>query len=170
MASLELQEALGLLLKKPENKICADCYDKNKKVTHVSLNNAVFLCGDCAAIHIQENCPNVSIVRPVASDYWSDEQIGILTAGGGNVSFQGFMSFYDFAPRIFIEQEDPQKNEDEESKNEEEESKNEEQKEESIPQEPEETKEATEKLEDKPKEHLFRKYNSLAGKYWREKL
>ena len=28
----------------------------------------------------------------------------------------------------------------------------------------------TEKLEEKPKEHLFRKYNSLAGKYWREKL
>ena len=74
------------------NKICADCQIEGKKITHVSVNNAVFLCEHCAEIHKNDLNPLLSLIRPINSDFWSDEQIGILKAGGGNKFFNDFMS------------------------------------------------------------------------------
>ena len=37
----------------------------------------------------------LSLVRPLDSDFWSDEQLGILKAGGGNKFFSDYMGGYD---------------------------------------------------------------------------
>jgi len=64
-------------------------------VTHVSVNNAAFLCSDCAQLHSTTLTPIISLVRPVNSDFWSEEQVKTLQAGGGNREFNTFMVRYD---------------------------------------------------------------------------
>lgn len=109
-------------------------------MTHVSVNNAVFLCKACAEEHKKENCPLVSLVRPLDSDFWSHEQIGTLQSGGGNKEFLEFMSQYDFDG---VEEGDQ-----------EEECKVEEGNEDKV----------------QVKGDHFAKYNSVAGGYWRDKI
>ena len=93
--AIDNQKIFLQILQSEDNQVCADCQDCNKKVTHVSVNNSVFLCADCANIHRTEMTALLTLIRPVESDFWSDEQIGIIKAGGGNKFFNDFMSQYD---------------------------------------------------------------------------
>ena len=87
MDVLEMQQVLQNLINIKENQVCADCQSDQLRVTHVSVNNAAFICGSCAVLHAQELTPLISLVRPLNSDFWSQEQIRTLQAGGGNLQF-----------------------------------------------------------------------------------
>ena len=95
MDVLKMQEVLQSLLAIEENKVCADCQDPSKRVTHVSVNNSAFICSDCEEVHSQTLTPTISLVRPLDSDFWSEEQISTLQAGGGNLQFNNFMGRFD---------------------------------------------------------------------------
>ena len=92
-----MQQALQEMLAKDDNKVCADCQDPRLRITHVSVNNGAFLCRQCADEHQRDLTPLVSLVRPVDSDFWSEEQINIMRAGGGNTFFNTFLGRYDLA-------------------------------------------------------------------------
>ena len=92
-----MQRVLQDMLQIEENKVCADCQNADKRVSHVSVNNAAFICADCAELHSQVLSSSVSLVRPLDSDCWSSEQIGTLQAGTGNREFNTFMARFDLA-------------------------------------------------------------------------
>jgi len=86
------------------NKFCADCTlfkpgEESNKVTSVSVNNGVFLCADCARMHLSVLKPEISMIRPIELDNWTVEQLGLIEAGG-NDKFAKFISSYDFLAYI----------------------------------------------------------------------
>ena len=46
-----MQQALQAMLQIEENQVCSDCQDEQRRVSHVSVNNAAFLCATCAQAH-----------------------------------------------------------------------------------------------------------------------
>ena len=95
MDPLEVLKKLKEISSLKENQTCVDCQDNTNIVTHLTVNNGVFLCKDCAEKHQKQLLPMYSLVRPLDSDYWSQEQIATLEAGGGNKKFIEFMHNYE---------------------------------------------------------------------------
>ena len=69
------------ILSLPGNSTCCDCGIEKPK--WASLNNGVFLCLKCAGIHRGLGV-DVSTIRSLQIDSWTDKQILYLTNGGNN--------------------------------------------------------------------------------------
>ena len=74
------------LMKDEENHYCFDCGKinliKGKKPAHwASVSNAIYLCLNCASNHRGYGV-NISYVRSVTIDTWSDSQLRSMAAGG----------------------------------------------------------------------------------------
>lgn len=72
-------------------------------MTSVSVNNGVFLCADCARVHLSVLKPDVSVIIPIDSDSLTVEHVGLLEAGG-NDKFAQFISTFDFLDFIAKEE------------------------------------------------------------------
>ena len=69
-----------LLEKDYENKICVEC--KIPMPTHVSINNAIIICGNCASKH-KELGYNISYIREL-NDNWDQYLLAYLERGGNS--------------------------------------------------------------------------------------
>ena len=69
------------ILSLPGNSTCCDCGIEKPK--WASLNNGVFLCLKCAGIHRGLGV-DISTIRSLQIDSWTDKQILYLTNGGNN--------------------------------------------------------------------------------------
>lgn len=75
-----------------QNPNCVDC--NAIPVTHISVQNGVTLCSDCATMHSEQLTRElVSWVRPIESQ-WRDDQL-VAIRNGGNDRFTEFMSSFD---------------------------------------------------------------------------
>ena len=63
------------------NSECVDCGDKKPK--WASMNNGVFLCLKCAGVHRSFGM-NISFIRSLQIDSWTENQLLFLTKGGNN--------------------------------------------------------------------------------------
>ena len=82
---------LNDLLQIESNKHCIDCNAENPK--WVSINNAVFLCSNCAKIHKTLN-PEISTIKSLEVDDFTPEEISLLKIGG-NDRFLALMTEYE---------------------------------------------------------------------------
>ena len=73
----DIPEILAL----PGNSSCCDCGMEKPK--WASLNNGVFLCLKCAGFHRSLGV-DISTIRSLQIDSWTDKQILYLTNGGNN--------------------------------------------------------------------------------------
>ena len=64
------KQIINKLLKKPENKLCADC--KNSPPSWASINLGVFICIKCSGVH-RELGTHISKSKSVNLDIWSDD-------------------------------------------------------------------------------------------------
>ncbi len=92
--------SINAIASEHSNTFCADCSifkpeSNQKRVTSVSVNNGVFLCADCARVHLSVLKPDVSLILPIEWDGWTVEHLGLLEAGG-NHKFAQFIATYDF--------------------------------------------------------------------------
>eukprot|EP00831_Metopus_contortus_P014215 TRINITY_DN15875_c0_g1_i2.p1 TRINITY_DN15875_c0_g1~~TRINITY_DN15875_c0_g1_i2.p1 ORF type:complete len:362 (+),score=73.51 TRINITY_DN15875_c0_g1_i2:38-1087(+) len=78
------------ILINPDNKMCSECF--SSPVTAVSLNNGIFLCSNCEAIHIEIG-PPMSQVRNLSQTTLDSRELLFLT-NGGNTSFNKFLETY----------------------------------------------------------------------------
>ena len=72
------------------NQQCIECLAPNP--TFTSINNAVFLCQNCAKIH-RALGKNISEVKSLTNDQFSPEEINLLKIGG-NARFNSLMGDY----------------------------------------------------------------------------
>ncbi|GJE99757.1 ArfGap-domain-containing protein [Phanerochaete sordida] len=72
-------KTLRELLKRPENKVCADC--KRNDPRWASWNLGVFLCIRCSGIH-RSMGTHISKVKSVDLDVWTIEQMSSITKWG----------------------------------------------------------------------------------------
>ena len=85
-------------LKDEENTYCFDCgkilnYCSGKKPAQwASINNAVYLCLNCASLHRGLGV-NVSYVRSITIDTWNDNQLKFMLLGGNRRLLQLLDSF-----------------------------------------------------------------------------
>ena len=64
------KQIINKLLKKPENKLCADC--KNSPPSWASINLGVFICIKCSGVH-RELGTHISKIKSVNLDIWSND-------------------------------------------------------------------------------------------------
>lgn len=69
------------LLKDKYNNICFDCL--SNKVDWASINNAVFLCTNCAGEHRSYGV-NISFIKSLTLDIWKDNQAKNMSLGGNS--------------------------------------------------------------------------------------
>ena len=81
---------LNKILQNEANRKCVDCNTPFPK--WVSVNNAVFLCSECAKYH-KTLSPEISIIKSIETDNLSEEEINLLKIGG-NERFLNLMSEY----------------------------------------------------------------------------
>lgn len=81
---------LNKILQNEANRKCVDCNTPFPK--WVSVNNAVFLCSECAKYH-KTLSPEISIIKSLETDNFSEEEITLLKIGG-NERFLNLMSEY----------------------------------------------------------------------------
>ena len=77
-----------IIAKNPENKFCIDCGNETE-CEWVSLNNALFLCLECAGIHRSLGV-KISTIRSLIIDDWDTNQLLLLKVGG-NKRFLAFL-------------------------------------------------------------------------------
>ena len=82
------------ILSLPGNSNCCDCNSANPK--WASLNNGVFLCLKCAGVHRSLGV-DISTIRSLQIDSWTDKQILFLSKGG-NDKFKKNLSDYQIPP------------------------------------------------------------------------
>ena len=76
------------------NNKCFDCGAENPK--WASINNGIFLCLKCAGVHRSFGL-QISIIRSLQIDSWTEKQLLFLSKGGNN-KFQTFLSEYKIVP------------------------------------------------------------------------
>ena len=72
------------------NQKCVDCSAPNPQFT--SLNNAVFLCDNCANAHRALGA-NISVVKSLTNDQFTQDEVNLLRLGG-NFRFNALISEY----------------------------------------------------------------------------
>ena len=90
---------LNEILSKEGNTKCFDCGEDNPK--WASLNNGIILCLKCAGIHRSFGL-QISIIRSVQVDSWTEKQIKYLSLGG-NSRFKAFLLEYKIEPSSSFE-------------------------------------------------------------------
>ncbi len=81
---------LSQIMSNESNQQCVDCLAQNP--TFTSINNAVFLCSNCANAH-RALGKNISEVKSLTNDQFSPEEISLLKIGG-NARFNTLMGDY----------------------------------------------------------------------------
>ena len=81
---------LSQIMSIASNQQCVDCLAQNP--TFTSINNAVFLCSNCANAH-RALGKNISEVKSLTNDQFSPEEISLLKIGG-NARFNTLMGDY----------------------------------------------------------------------------
>ncbi|KAK0463003.1 uncharacterized protein EV420DRAFT_1522201 [Desarmillaria tabescens] len=74
-------KTLRELVKKPENKLCADCKRNGARLFHSDISNGVFLCIRCSGIH-RGMGTHISRVKSVDLDVWTPEQMESIQKWG----------------------------------------------------------------------------------------
>ena len=74
-----------------ENTSCFDCGQAQPQ--WASVNNGTFICMNCAALHRSMGV-NVSFVRSLSMDTWSEKKLKLM-ALGGNQKLKEFFQIYD---------------------------------------------------------------------------
>ena len=87
------------ILSLPGNSNCCDCNAEKPK--WASLNNGVFLCLKCAGIH-RSLGSEITLIRSLQIDSWTDNQILYLSKGGNN-KFKQNLSEYNIPPNLQID-------------------------------------------------------------------
>ena len=87
------------ILSLPGNSTCCDCGMEKPK--WASLNNGAFLCLKCAGIHRSLGV-DISTIRSLQIDSWTDKQILYLSQGG-NFKLQKFWEEYSINPKDSVE-------------------------------------------------------------------
>ena len=78
------------ILSLPGNLNCCDCNAEKPKWS--SLNNGIFLCLKCAGIHRSLGV-DISTIRSLQIDSWTDKQIFYLSKGGNDKFKQNLLEF-----------------------------------------------------------------------------
>ena len=81
---------LAQIMSIESNNFCVDCLSPNP--TFTSVNNAVFICENCANMH-RALGPNISLVKSLVNDQFTPQEIALLKIGG-NLRFNNLMSEY----------------------------------------------------------------------------
>ena len=89
----------SVLDKDAYNKFCVDC-NKNES-THCSIMFGVFLCQECAQVHMEELGMDQSYVKTVFLDVWDEYQLKVVTHYG-NKQFWDFMKQYGLETREIV--------------------------------------------------------------------
>jgi len=84
------QEIFAVLFELPDNKVCFECAQPSNQ--WASVNNGVFLCLSFSGLHRGFGV-NVSFVRSVTMDSWSDLQLSLMKSGG-NLKLRQFFEYY----------------------------------------------------------------------------
>ena len=87
------------ILSLPGNSTCCDCGIEKPK--WASLNNGAFLCLKCAGIHRSLGV-DISTIRSLQIDSWTDKQILYLSQGG-NFKLQKIWEEYSIDPKDSVE-------------------------------------------------------------------
>jgi len=84
------QQVFEDLYKENENNICFEC--RAPSTQWASVNNGIFLCLNCSGLHRGFGV-NVSFVRSINMDSWSDLQLAMMK-NGGNTRMREFFDNY----------------------------------------------------------------------------
>ena len=67
------------------NAYCIDC-TKNQS-THANISYGTFICGSCAATHIQAFGMHKHYIKEIFNELWDSHQISVVSKCGGNYAF-----------------------------------------------------------------------------------
>ena len=87
------------ILSIPGNSSCCDCGMEKPK--WASLNNGAFLCLKCAGVHRSLGV-DISTIRSLQIDSWTDKQI-LYLSHGGNFKLQKLWEEYSINPKDSVE-------------------------------------------------------------------
>ena len=90
---------LNEIVSREGNTLCFDCGSENPK--WASINNGILLCLKCAGVHRGFGL-QISTIRSLQVDSWSEKQVKYLSQGG-NKRFKDFLSEYNIEPLSSIE-------------------------------------------------------------------
>ena len=90
---------LNEIVSREGNSLCFDCGSENPK--WASINNGILLCLKCAGVHRGFGL-QISTIRSLQVDSWSEKQVKYLSQGG-NKRFKDFLSEYNIEPSSSIE-------------------------------------------------------------------
>jgi len=94
--SHQIKNQLKELCIEEDNSCCFDC--GNKPANWASISNGIFLCLDCSSEHRSYGI-NISFIRSVNLDKWTQEQVNIMKVGG-NKRLKDFLTKYDMPENI----------------------------------------------------------------------
>ena len=90
MKNRHIKKQLEEIYMNEKNSTCFDC--DNKPAHWASISNGIFLCLDCSGEHRGFGI-NVSYIRSVTMDQWTQEQVNIMKVGG-NERLKEFLITY----------------------------------------------------------------------------
>ena len=90
---------LNEIVSREGNTSCFDCGSENPK--WASINNGILLCLKCAGLHRGFGL-QISTIRSLQVDSWSEKQVKYLSQGG-NKRFKNFLSEYNIEPSSSVE-------------------------------------------------------------------
>jgi len=95
-AKRHIKKQLEELYTDEKNSSCFDC--DNKPAHWASISNGIYLCLDCSGEHRGYGI-NVSFIRSVTMDQWTQEQVNIMKVGG-NQRLKDFLITYEMPEDI----------------------------------------------------------------------
>jgi hypothetical protein len=69
------------LLRSPDNTLCFDCTEPNP--SWASVNHGILICTACVSLH-RGLGSQVSLVRSVKLDMWTERQLALIDRGGND--------------------------------------------------------------------------------------
>ena len=98
MKNRHIKKQLEELYTDENNSCCFDC--DNKPAHWASISNGIFLCLECSGEHRGFGI-NVSYIRSVTMDQWTQEQVNIMKVGG-NKRLKDFLITYNMPEDLDI--------------------------------------------------------------------